>query len=54
MLIESTGTFVHRVNRAADLEHIALNRLRAQKTQMLVIDELHNVLAGQSDVRREF
>ncbi len=54
MLIESTGTFVHRVNRSAELEHMALNRLRAEQTQMLVIDELHNVLAGQSNVRREF
>lgn len=53
MLIKSTGAYV-RASRSAELEQIALNRLNKVGAKMLVIDELHNVLAGQSDVRREF
>lgn len=53
MLIKSTGEVV-RVSRTAELEQAALNRLRSVKAKILVIDELHNVLSGQSDVRREF
>lgn len=52
-LIRSTGDVV-RATRAAELEQVALNRLRSVKAKMLVIDELHNVLSGQSDVRREY
>ncbi len=56
MLIATTGSPIYSYPRfrAAELEHVAVNRLRAVKARMLVIDELHNVLAGQSDVRREF
>ena len=53
MLIKSTGAEV-RLSRTAELEQAALNSLRFVKAQILVIDELHNVLSGQSDVRREF
>ena len=53
MLIKSTGADV-RVCRTAELEQLALNRLRSVKARILVIDELHNVLSGQADVRREF
>ena len=53
MLIKSTGALV-RQSRTAELEQAALNRLRSVKARILVIDELHNVLSGQSDVRREF
>lgn len=53
MLIKSTGAVV-RQSRTAELEQAALNRLRSVKARILVIDELHNVLSGQSDVRREF
>ena len=53
MLIKSTGAVV-RVCRTAELEQAALERLRSVKARILVIDELHNVLSGQSDVRREF
>lgn len=53
MLIKTTGADV-RVCRTAELEQLALNRLRSVKARILVIDELHNVLSGQSDVRREF
>jgi hypothetical protein len=51
MLIKSTGA-IPRVSRTAELEQVALSRLRAVKARILVIDELHNVESnspGQSD-----
>jgi len=36
------------------VERLVLQRLRDARVRMLVIDELHNVLAGRSDKRREF
>ena len=53
MLIKATGAEV-RLRGTAEVEQAALSRLRLVKAQILVIDELHNVLSGQSDVRREF
>jgi Bacterial TniB protein len=53
MLLQTTGAPV-RQTRVSDLEQAALSRMRSVRAQMLVIDELHNVLSGQSDVRREF
>jgi hypothetical protein len=53
MLISSTGAPV-RAGRAAELEQMALNRMKSVEARMLVIDELHNVLAGQANVRNEF
>jgi hypothetical protein len=53
MLVKSTG-YQFRVTRVAELEQLALNRLRLVKAKMLVIDELHNVLSGPTDSRREF
>lgn len=52
-LIKSTGAEA-RLCRTAELEQAALRRMRSVKAQILVIDELHNVLSGRSDVRREF
>lgn len=40
--------------RVIELEQLALSLLREVDARMLIIDELHNVLAGRSDVRREF
>jgi hypothetical protein len=40
--------------KVAHLEQLALSLLRTVKTRMIVIDELHNVLAGRADVQREF
>ncbi|WP_248764139.1 TniB family NTP-binding protein [Pseudarthrobacter sp. SSS035] len=40
--------------RVADLEQLTLGLLRRVGVRILVIDELHNVLAGRADVRREF
>jgi hypothetical protein len=41
-------------SRLADLERLVLQLLRAASVRMLVIDELHNVLGGRGDQRREF
>lgn len=55
MLLASIGIpAYHGRSRASELEHLALNQLRNVKARMLVIDELHNVLAGPADNRREF
>lgn len=40
--------------RGHDLEQMALHVLRAVNTRVLVIDELHNMLAGSASARREF
>ncbi|HUY48335.1 MAG TPA: TniB family NTP-binding protein [Streptosporangiaceae bacterium] len=40
--------------RVADLEQVALRVLRAAGVRVLVIDELHNLLSGRGDRRREF
>lgn len=40
--------------RAAELEPVALRLMRACGVRMLIIDELHNVLGGRGDRRREF
>jgi hypothetical protein len=40
--------------RLAGLEQGTLGLLRAVGVRVLIIDELHNVLAGRGDVRREF
>lgn len=53
-LLTAMGAPLHRRQRLADLEQAALALLRAVGVRMLVIDELHNVLAGRGDTRREF
>lgn len=40
--------------RLAELEQVTLTLLRTVGVRVLVIDELHNVLAGRADTRREF
>lgn len=40
--------------RVPELEQLALSVMRSVGVRVLVIDELHNVLAGRADVRREF
>ena len=54
MLLASMDHFTHARSRVAELEHIAINRLRGLKARIVVIDEIHNVLAGRADDRREF
>jgi hypothetical protein len=54
-LLAATGApLPARQYRLADLEQVVLRVLRAAGVQVLVIDELHNVLSGRGDRRREF
>lgn len=53
-LLAATGAPLLPRQRLADLEVLALSVLRRVGVRMLVIDELHNVLAGRDSTRREF
>ena len=54
-LLAATGApLPARPYRLAGLEQLALRILRAADVRVLVIDELHNVLSGRGDRRREF
>jgi len=55
ILLAATGApLPARQSRIADLEQLALRVLRAAGVRVLVIDELHNLLSGRGDRRREF
>lgn len=54
VLLAELGAPSRRAYRVADLEQLALRLLRATGVRMLVIDELHNILGGGGDRRREF
>ncbi len=53
-LLAATGAPMRSRYQLADLEQLVLRLLRAASVSMLVIDELHNVLGGRGDTRREF
>lgn len=53
-LLAAMGAPSRPRRRIAELEQVALHLLRRVGVRVLVIDELHNVLAGRGDVRREF
>lgn len=53
-VLAALGAPLRPRQRLAELEQVALALLRATGVRMLVVDELHNVLAGRGDVRREF
>lgn len=53
-VLAELGAPLGRSYRLPDLEQLVLGLLRAVKVRMLVIDELHNVLSGRGDRRREF
>lgn len=54
-LLAATGAPLRaRQYRLPDLEQLVLGLLRAASVRVLVIDELHNVLSGRGDRRREF
>ncbi|WP_052060748.1 TniB family NTP-binding protein [Rhodococcoides fascians] len=53
-LLTALGTPTRPRNRVHELEQQALMLLRVTGVRMLIIDELHNVLAGRDNVRREF
>ena len=54
MLLAIIGAPLRPRAKVAELEHLTLKLLRSVQTKILVIDELHNVLAGTIDVRKEF
>jgi TniB protein len=53
-VLAALGAPLRPRRRLAELEQATLALLRAVGVRMLVIDELHNVLAGRGDGRREF
>lgn len=53
-LLSALGAPLRPRQQVAELEHLALRLLRRVGVRMLVIDELHNVLAGRDASRREF
>lgn len=54
LLLAGMGTPLRPRARVVELEQLALRLMRAVGARMLVVDELHNILAGKADVRREF
>jgi len=53
-LLAAMGAPLRPRQRLAELEQLALRLLRELHVRTLVIDELHHVLAGRGDSRREF
>ena len=53
-MLAALGTPMRPRSRVHELEQQAVTLLRATGVRMLIIDELHNVLAGRDNVRREF
>lgn len=53
-MLAALGAPLRPRQRLAELEQVTLGLLRAVGVRVLVIDELHNVLAGRGDARREF
>lgn len=53
-LLAAMGAPLRPRQRLAELEQAALTLLRGVGVRVLVIDELHNVLAGRGETRREF
>lgn len=54
MLLYSLNAPSFRSRRVSDLEELSLRILRQVGLRMLVIDELHNVLAGSGPQQRQF
>jgi hypothetical protein len=53
-VLAALGAPLRPRQRLAELEQVTLSLLRAVGVRILVIDELHNVLAGRGEGRREF
>src|SRR5260370_8795106 len=53
-LLAALGAPLRPRQRLAELEQVTLTLLRAVGVRVLVIDELHTVLGGRGDRRREF
>lgn len=54
MLLSAMGVPLRPSNRTPDLEHRSITMLRAVEARILIIDELHNILAGTTRAQREF
>jgi len=54
MLLAALGAPLRPRSRTPELEHQALALLRAVGTRLLIIDELHNILAGPTRLQLEF
>ena len=54
MLLAAVGAPLRPRMRTAELEQKALGLLRAVGARVLIIDELHNILAGPTRTQREF
>jgi len=52
MVLASIGAPIRPHTRVVELEQLAIRLLRSVKTEILIIDELHNILAGGTHVRR--
>lgn len=53
-LLAAIGAPLRPSYRIPEAEQLALRLLRAAGVRMLVVDELHHVLAGAADTRRQF
>jgi hypothetical protein len=53
-LLAALGAPLRTRYRIAEIEQLALRLLRETGVRMLVIDELHHILAGAADTRRQF
>ena len=53
-LLAAMGAPLRPRQRLAELEQATLTLLRAVGVRVLIIDELHNLLAGRGETRREF
>ncbi|SEB29904.1 TniB family NTP-binding protein [Rhodococcus koreensis] len=53
-VLTALGAPLRPHRRIAELEQLTLTLLRRTGVQLLVIDEIHNILAGRDNVRREF
>lgn len=54
MVLTSIGAPIRPNAKVVELEQVTLKLLRQVQTKILIIDELHNMLAGSSNVRRAF
>jgi len=54
MLLFAMNSPIDKRMRVSELEILALNIMKQTKVKMLVIDELHNILAGNASIRNEF
>lgn len=54
MVLNAIGAPFRPHAKVTELEQLALKLLRTVKVRMLIVDELHNVLAGAAPARRSF